>query len=101
MIQRRLGLSHGTINAMRTTMDSAGRLVIPKDIRQQAQLKPAMPLDVRVREGRIEIEPAPLEIKLERRGRLVVAVPAGAVPPLMSEIVEETRRRLGHKRAGE
>jgi AbrB family looped-hinge helix DNA binding protein len=84
---------------MRTTIDSAGRLVIPKEVREQAQIKPGMPLEVRLREGHIEIEPAPLDITIRRRGRLVVAVPHTAVPPLTSETVEETRRRLRRQRA--
>jgi AbrB family looped-hinge helix DNA binding protein len=84
---------------MRTTIDSAGRLVVPKELRQQAQLKPGMPLEIRFREGCIEIEPAPLEIDLRRRGRLVVAVPRERVTPLTSEIVEESRRRLRRERA--
>jgi AbrB family looped-hinge helix DNA binding protein len=87
------------IHAMRTTIDSAGRLVVPKELRQQAQLKPGMPLEIRFREGCIEIEPAPLEIDLRRRGRLVVAVPRESVTPLSSEIVEESRRRLRRERA--
>jgi len=86
------------INAMKTTIDSAGRLVIPKEIRQHAGLKPGMPLEVRLHEGRIEIEPASLEIKLERRGRLVVAVPRDTVPPLTATAVEETRRKLRRER---
>ena len=81
-------------------MDSAGRLVIPKEVRQQAQIRPGMPLEVRLREGHIEIEPAPLEITIRRRGRLAVAVPNQALPPLTSETVEETRRRLRRERAG-
>ena len=83
---------------MKTTIDSAGRLVIPKDIRQQAGIRPGMSLDVRVREGRIEIEPAPLKIKLERHGRLIVAVPEETIPALSSEIVEETRRKVRRER---
>ena len=85
---------------MKTTIDTAGRLVIPKDIRQQAGLRPGMPLDVRLREGRIEIEPAPLEVKLEKRGRLWVAVPREPVRPLTHEAVEETRRKLRRERGG-
>jgi AbrB family looped-hinge helix DNA binding protein len=54
---------------MRTTIDSAGRLVVPKEVRQQAQLEPGMPLEIRYREGCIEIEPAPLEVDLRRRRR--------------------------------
>ena len=82
-------------------MDSAGRLVIPKEVRQQAQLKPGMPLEIRLREGRIEIEPAPLEVALRRRARLMVAVPRHETAPLTSEVVEESRRRLRSERAGD
>jgi hypothetical protein len=60
-----------------------------------------MPLEIRLKEGHIEIEPAPLEITIRRRGRLTVAVPVEAVPPLASETVEETRRRLRRERAGD
>jgi len=83
---------------MKTTIDSAGRLVIPIEIRRQAGIKPGMSLEVRASEGRIEIEPAPLKIKLERRGRLLVAVPEEPVPALTAEIVQETRRKLRHER---
>lgn len=86
---------------MRTTIDSAGRLVVPKELRQQAQLKPGMPLEIRFQEGRIEVEPAPLEITLKRRGRLVVAVPRENVAPLTTGTVEETRRRQRRERAGD
>jgi len=57
-----------------------------------------MPLDIRVRDGRIEIEPAPVKVKLERRGRLVVAVPEEPAPKLTSQIVEETRRAVRRER---
>ena len=83
---------------MKTTIDSAGRLVIPMVIRRQVGIKPGMTLDVRATDGHIEIEPTPVKIKLEKRGRLVVAVPQEAVPALSGEIVEETRRKLRHER---
>jgi AbrB family looped-hinge helix DNA binding protein len=86
---------------MRTTIDSAGRLVVPKEVRQQAQLKPGMPLEIRFHDGCIEIEPAPLEVSLRRRGRLMVAVPRESVPPLTAQIVEESRRCLRRERAGD
>jgi len=92
------GKGYGILDGMHTTMDSAGRLVIPKDIRQQAGIRPDMPLDIRVRDGRIEIEPAPVKVKLERRGRLVVAVPEEPAPKLTSQIVEETRRAVRRER---
>ena len=86
---------------MITTIDSAGRLVIPKEVRREAGLQPGMPLEVRVREGRVEIEPAHLAVTLERRGRFTVAVPREPAPPLTFAIVEETRRRLRHERSGD
>lgn len=83
---------------MKTTMDRAGRLVIPKEVRRQAGLRPGVLLDVRWRDGRIELEPAPLPIKLVRRGHLVVAVPQVAVEPLTHETVEEVREALRQER---
>lgn len=87
-------MGNGRIYGMVTTMDSAGRLVIPREIRREAGLEPDTPLDVRWRDGVIEIEPQPLEVKLVKRGRLLVAVPRAKVPALTSEVVERTRRRV-------
>jgi AbrB family looped-hinge helix DNA binding protein len=95
------GLGNGRFNGMKTTIDAAGRLVIPQEIRREAGLKPGTPLDVRWRDGRIEIEPAPLAVKLVRKGRLLVAVPQGQVGPLRVETVERTRRRLQRERGAD
>lgn len=84
---------------MNTTIDSAGRLVIPKEIRREAGLKAGMVLDVRWRAGRIEIEPAPLPVKLVRKGRLLVAVPQTAAAVLTADAVERTRKALRRDRA--
>ena len=81
-------------NAMTITMDAAGRLVIPSEIRREAGLEPGAPLDVRWREGVIEIEPQPAQVRLARKGRLLVASPRSAIAPLTDEIVERTRRGL-------
>lgn len=86
------------ISTMKTTIDAAGRLVIPKEIRREAGLKPGMPLEVRWEEGRIEITPAPLPVKLIRRGQLLVAVPQKDVSPLTAEAVEQTRTALRRER---
>lgn len=83
---------------MITTMDRAGRLVIPRDIRREAALEPGTPLEVRWRDGVIEIEPQSLPVTLARQGRLLVAVPAAHVPPLRATTVERTRRDLGARR---
>lgn len=83
---------------MITTIDGAGRLVIPREIRREAAIEPGVPLDVRWRDGVIEIEPQPLPITLTRKGRLLVASPATPVPPLRTATVERTRRALTARR---
>jgi AbrB family looped-hinge helix DNA binding protein len=79
-------------------MDSAGRLVIPREIRREASLEPGVPLDVRWRDGVIEIEPQPLAVALERRGRLLVARPRARMPALRTAAVERTRTELTARR---
>ena len=46
------------------------------------------------RAGRIEIEPAPVAVQLQRRGRLLVAVAQKKIAPLTAKRVEQTRARL-------
>lgn len=83
---------------MKSSIDAAGRLVIPKKIRQEAQLEPGVPLTIRCRDGRVEIEPAPLPIQRVRKGRLMVAVPQKERGRLTHERIEETRRALQTER---
>jgi AbrB family looped-hinge helix DNA binding protein len=82
---------------MVTTIDAAGRLVIPREVRREAALEPGTPLDVRWRDGVIEIEPRPLPVKLERRGRLLVATPDTKVAALRADTVERTRRDVSRR----
>jgi AbrB family looped-hinge helix DNA binding protein len=85
---------------MRTTIDRAGRLVIPRDIRRESGIKPGMQLEIRWEKGSIAITPAPLAVNLERKGRLLVAVPTKDTSPLASATVERTRRALRKERSG-
>jgi AbrB family looped-hinge helix DNA binding protein len=86
---------------MKTTIDGAGRLVVPKKIREAAGILPGSELTIRVADGRIEIEPAPLEIRLVKRGPLTVALPRKRVSPLTPEVVEETLDRLRRRGSSE
>lgn len=72
---------------MTTTVDAAGRLVVPKAVREAAQLRPGTRVRFRVVEDGVLIEPAPLAVIFERRGGMVVAVPRTPVPTLLSEEV--------------
>ena len=75
---------------MKTTIDGAGRVVVPKALRRAIGLQPGSQVEMRVSDGRIEMEPAPLDVRMERRGGLLVAVPAEPVAPMPASAVEET-----------
>ena len=78
---------------MKVTIDRAGRLVIPKEIRDAAGIEPGMPLVVTCREGRIEIEPQRRPIRIVKRGRLQVAVSVDEGEPLSNATVSAARER--------
>lgn len=85
---------------MKTTIDRAGRLVVPKKIREAAGIVAGSELTIRVADGHIEIEPAPLEVRLVKRGSLTVAVPRKRVSPLTTEVVDETLDRIRRRGSG-
>lgn len=80
-------------NAMQSAIDSAGRVVIPKAMRDRLGLHRGSPVDIRERDGHIEIEPAATPMSLVRRGGGSVAQPKKALPPLTDELVRETLDR--------
>lgn len=81
---------------MRTTIDSAGRIVVPKAVRDALGLGPGQELEITARDGRIEIDAPPVKMRLEDRDGLAVAVPDEPLPTLTSgqvrEALERTRR---------
>jgi len=78
-------------------IDKVGRVVIPQRIREEAGIEPGMALTITCREGRIEIEPKRRPIRIEKRGRLQVAVSVDAGEPLTRAAVKsaQTRARRG------
>lgn len=83
---------------MRTTIDSAGRIVIPKVLRQEAGLEPGREVEVRLRNGVVEIEPTPLEVRIEKRGAFQVAIPIASTARLTSETVDAALREIRSER---
>lgn len=81
---------------MRTTIDAAGRLVVPKSLRDAMGLLPGRTVDIVFTDGRLEIELAPAEVRVESGDGLPRLVPEADLPPLtdaeVREAVESTRR---------
>jgi AbrB family looped-hinge helix DNA binding protein len=81
---------------MQTTIDSAGRIIVPKALRDAMGVKAGQALQLEVHDGRLEIAVAPTAMRLRGRGRRVVAVPEVELPPLTAGQVratlEQTRR---------
>ncbi|MER3411086.1 MAG: antitoxin, partial [Thermoleophilia bacterium] len=58
---------------MRSTIDRAGRIVIPKPLRDAAGLRPGQEVEIHEREGRIEIEPVASAMRLVERDGFLAA----------------------------
>jgi AbrB family looped-hinge helix DNA binding protein len=78
---------------MKTTIDAAGRIVVPKPLREALNLKPGQPLDIRVGDGRLEIEVATTPMNLRRRGKDIFAVPETELPTLTADEVRDALER--------
>jgi AbrB family looped-hinge helix DNA binding protein len=86
-------------NGVVTSVDSAGRLVLPKDIRDEARIEPGMPLRVIYRDGRVEIEPEPRDVEVRRKGKLHIAVPRQDGEPLREADVRKTAVAIRRERS--
>jgi AbrB family looped-hinge helix DNA binding protein len=60
----------GMVDTMVATMDAAGQIVLPKTVRERAQLSPGVPIEVRVVDDRVELEPASAKVTIEHRSGL-------------------------------
>lgn len=81
---------------MRATIDGAGRLVVPKALRDLLGLRAGQALDMAVHDGRLVVEPAPTSMHLQEGPVGVRAVPDEPLPALTVDEVratlEQTRR---------
>ncbi len=81
---------------MRVPIDAAGRLVLPKAIRDALGLRAGTEIDVEERDGHIELTPIPAKTRLVRRGKLLVAERTKPAPTLRAasvrEVLESVRR---------
>ena len=79
---------------MKTVIDRAGRIVVPKPLRLALGLRAGQSLEIRAGDGRLEIEIAATPMRLRKRGKRLVAVPEVALRPLTAEQVRETLERI-------
>lgn len=81
---------------MRTTIDSAGRVVVPKAVREAMGLTAGREVDVVFTDGRIEIELAPANVQIKHSEPLPWLMPTRAMPALtdgeVRDAIESTRR---------
>jgi AbrB family looped-hinge helix DNA binding protein len=80
---------------MRTTIDKAGRIVVPKAMRDELGLNGGTEVEISLVDGHIEIESAPVRMWLERNEQgYLVAKTDRPMPPLTQELVRETLEKI-------
>jgi AbrB family looped-hinge helix DNA binding protein len=81
---------------MRTTIDKAGRMVIPAAVRSALGFRPGQEVEVRVVDAWMEIEPVRTPVHMEEsEDGLPVLVTDGPDEPVT---VEEVRQAIEHDR---
>jgi len=80
--------------SMKVTIDTAGRIIVPKALRHALGLKAGQPLEIRAGDGRLEIEIVSTPMRLQKRGKGIVAVPDAELPALTADQVRETMERV-------
>jgi len=78
---------------MRTTIDAAGRVVIPKKLRDALGIAGPAEVELALVDGHIEIDVPTTPVRLERRGRGLTAVTDADMPVLTGEMVREVLER--------
>jgi AbrB family looped-hinge helix DNA binding protein len=75
---------------MIATIDAAGRIVVPKQLREQLGFTAGQRLELSAVDGRLEVEHPTTPMRLEKRNGRLVAVTDVPMPELTSELVRET-----------
>lgn len=78
---------------MRSAIDAAGRVVIPKTLRDCLGLGRGRAVEIIERDGKIEIEAVSTPMLFVKHHGRVVAVPDWDLPPLTDDVVRATIER--------
>ena len=79
---------------MRTTIDAAGRIVIPKRMRTELGFGPGSELELSAVDDHLELGVPTAKVRLEERDGALVAVSDEPMPELTAEMVRETLERV-------
>ena len=79
---------------MQTTIDGAGRLVVPKQIRDRLHLSAGSAVEVSERDGVVEVRPVAAQIEIVETPEGPVATIPEAGPTLTGEEVREALEGL-------
>lgn len=79
---------------MRTTIDGAGRIVVPKAMREELGLYGGQEVELTTLDGKLEVAVPPTNLRLERSGRHLVAVPTKRQPKLTAQLVRDTLEKV-------
>jgi AbrB family looped-hinge helix DNA binding protein len=75
---------------MRSTMDKAGRVVVPRAMRDRLRLSDGGEIEIAERDGVVEIRPAAAEVDVVQTAEGPVARPRGTPPTLTDAVVRDT-----------
>ena len=95
LIDERSEDSHGTIDGMRTTIDNAGRIVVPKELRNALNLLGGDEVEIVLDGERLTLTPAPRKAKLHRGPDGILSAELGIPrhgPEKVREELERVRR---------
>jgi AbrB family looped-hinge helix DNA binding protein len=79
---------------MKASIDSLGRIVVPKPIRDRLRLRGGEVLEIEERDGVIELRPAALDVRIVETPEGPVAEAVDDVPPLSSELVRDVLEQV-------
>lgn len=79
---------------MQTTIDAAGRIVVPKALRESLRLSAGQRLDITVSDGRLEIEVAAAPASVDVVDGMPRIVPDEPVPLLTTEMTRDVLEQI-------
>jgi AbrB family looped-hinge helix DNA binding protein len=85
------------MNGMSITVDSSGRIVLPKPLRDRLRLRPGAELEISEQADGILLRPVPQKASLVRQGRFLLhaGTPAGEFDPVRA-IDDDREDRMRH-----